>query len=518
MPPAPSSPDPTPSTPSPSSPKNARPAPLLCRTGIPGLDDILGGGLPAHRLYLLKGDPGVGKTTVALQFLLEGIRHGEAVLYITLSETKEEMDLVAHSHGWTLDGMNLFELADKESQLQGSTENTFFHPAEVELNRTTNALLDEVVRINPSRVVFDSLSEMRMLADTALRYRRQILQLKQFLAGRKCTVLFLDDCTSGADDLQVESIAHGVISITLSSPDYGSARRRLIVQKIRGQKFIDGFHDVVLREGGLVVFPRLVAAAHRSHVRGTSFASGIDELDALLGGGLDRGTSTMLMGPPGTGKSTLAVKFAHTAASRGERVLMLIFDETPDTLLNRARQLGMQLDEHVAAGLIDIRHIDPAEISPGELGDSIRSGVLQHGIRIVVIDSINGYMNAMPAERHLNLQLHELLAFLNHQSVITLMVLAQQGLVGVMSSEVDLTYLADSVVLLRYYETCGTVRQAISVIKKRSGNHERSIREIAVDAQGIRVGPPLVNLHGVLSGIPTLVTDPSTFAQPAPAR
>jgi circadian clock protein KaiC len=515
MPPASSSPDPTPS---PSSQKNARPTPLRCQTGVPGLDDILGGGLPAHRLYLLKGDPGVGKTTLALQFLLEGIRNGEAVLYITLSETREEMDLVAHSHGWTLDGMHLFELADKESQLQGSAENTFFHPAEVELNRTTNTLLEEVMRINPSRVVFDSLSEMRMLADTPLRYRRQILQLKQFLSGRKCTVLFLDDCTSGSDDLQVESIAHGVISITLTSPDYGSARRRLIVQKIRGQKFLDGFHDIVLREGGLVAFPRLVAAAHRSHVHGTSFASGIAQLDLLLGGGLDRGTSTMFMGPPGTGKSTLAIKFAHAAASRGERALMLIFDETSDTLLNRARKLGTPLEEHVASGLIDLRHIDPAEISPGELADSIRARVLHHEVRLVVIDSINGYLNAMPAERHLNLQLHELLAFLNHQSVITIMILAQQGVVGVMSSDVDLTYLADSVVLLRYYESRGAVRQAISVIKKRSGNHERTIREIAVDAQGIRLGPPLENLQGVLSGTPTLVPDTRPSSQPLPAR
>ncbi len=485
----------------------------LCRTGVPGLDEILGGGLPAHRLYLLKGDPGVGKTTLALKFLLEGVGQGETGLYITLSETKEEMELVARSHGWSLDGLHLFELADKETQLHGAAENTFFHPSEVELNRTTKALLDEVVRINPTRVVFDSLSEMRMLADTPLRYRRQILQIKQFLAGRKCTVLFLDDCTSGSDDLQVESIAHGVIALTLTSPDYGSARRRLIVHKIRGQKFCDGYHDVVLRKGGLVVFPRLVAAAHRAHVEGESFVTGIRELDTLLGGGIDRGTSTMLMGPPGTGKSTLVLKFAHTAAVRGEKVLMLIFDETSDTLLGRARQLGMPLDEHVAAGLIDIRHIDPAEISPGELGDSIRRGVLEDGIRMVVIDSINGYMNAMPAERHLNLQLHELLAFLNHQSVVTLMVLAQQGLVGVMSSDVDLTYLADSVVLLRYFEVAGAVRQAISVIKKRSGNHERTIREIFVDRQGIRVGPPLANFHGVLTGIPSIVP-----GKPAPAQ
>ncbi len=479
--------------------------PTLCRTGVPGLDEILGGGLPAHRLYLLKGDPGVGKTTLALQFLLEGVGRGETGLYITLSETKEEMDLVARSHGWSLDGLHLFELADKESQLHGATENTFFHPSEVELNRTTKTLLDEVVRINPARVVFDSLSEMRMLADTPLRYRRQILQLKQFLAGRKCTVLFLDDCTSGSDDLQVESIAHGVISLTLTSPDYGSARRRLIVHKIRGQKFCDGYHDVVLREGGLVVFPRLVAAAHRAPVEAECFATGIQELDKLLGGGIDRGTSTMLMGPPGTGKSTLVLKFVHTAATRGEKVLLLVFDETSDTLLRRARHLGMPLDDFVANGLVDLRHIDPAEISPGELGDSIRRGVLDHGVRMVVLDSINGYINAMPAERHLTLQLHELLSFLNQQSVITLMVLAQQGLVGVMSSDVDLTYLADSVVLLRYFEVGGAVRQAISIIKKRSGNHERTIREIFVDAQGIRVGPPLDNFHGVLTGVPSVV-------------
>lgn len=490
--------------------------PPLCATGISGLDEILGGGLPRHRLYLLKGDPGVGKTTLALMFLLEGARQGEAGLYITLSETKEEMDLVARSHGWSLDAIHLFELADKEAQLQGNADTTFFYPSEIELNRTTDALLAEVRRINPARVVFDSLSEMRMLADTPLRYRRQILQLKQALSRLKCTVLFLDDCTSGSEDLQVESIAHGVIALSMSAPDFGATRRQLNVLKVRGQTFSEGFHDFALSRGGLRVFPRLVAAHHPGQFEPGTFSSGIKALDALLGGGLDRGTSTMFMGPPGTGKSTLAMNFASVAAGRGERVLMLIFDETSGTLLARGRALGIPLDQAVADQLVRIQHLDPAEIAPGELAHLVRQAVLEDGVRMIIIDSINGYMNAMPGERHVQLQLHELLTFLDQQGVVTLMVLAQQGVVGVMTSQIDLTYLADTVVLARYFEFRGEVRQAISVVKKRSGDHERTIREMSIGAGGIEIGPPLTHMQGVLSGVPTqregamLATEPAS--------
>ena len=471
-----------------------------CSTGVEGLDEILHGGFPEHRLYLIGGDTGVGKTTLALQFLLEGARLGEVALYITLSETREELQVVAQSHGWDLDLIELFELSSM--QRGDETDNTFFHPSEVELNLTTKAMLDEVERINPSRVVFDSLSEMRMLAQTPLRYRHQILQLKQFLAGRKCTALFLDDCTSSSQDLRIESLAHGVINLYSTSPEYGILRRHLNIQKIRGSKFREGNHDLILKTGGMVVFPRLVASEHRAPFTGEHFSSGSAQIDAILGGGLDRGTSNMFMGPPGTGKSTLAIKYAFAAASRGEKVILFLFDESVATAIARAAQLQMDIEPHVKSGMITVSKVDPAELSPGEFTSQISHAVLQNAVRMVIVDSINGYFNAMPGERSLNLQLHELLAFLNQQGVITIMVLAQQGLLGSMQSIVDLTYLADTVVMLRYFESHGTIKQALSVIKKRSGNHERTIREMKVGKSGIEVGPPLTNLQGVLTGVP----------------
>ncbi len=478
-----------------------------CTVGIEGLDDVLHGGLPRNRLYLIQGDPGVGKTTMAMQFLMAGARAGETGLYITLSETKEEIDIVAKSHEWNLKLLHLYELSTIEETIRGESESTFFHPSEVELSKTTDALIEEVRRVNPTRVVFDSLSEMRMLAETPLRYRRQILHLKQFFAGRECTVLLLDDRTSGAGDLQVESIAHGVISLQRSTPEYGVSRRQLNVIKIRGSQFREGYHDLVLRKGGMVVFPRLVAGDHLREFKRENFPSGIAGLDALLGGGLGRGTSTMFMGPPGTGKSTMAVKFALAAAEHGEKALLFIFDETIGTLMDRAQQLGMNLEAHTNSGLIVIEQIDPAEISPGEMAHRIRHSVEREGARMIILDSINGYLNTMPAERDLTLQLHELLAYLNQQGVITIMVLAQQGLVGTMQSAVDLTYLADTVVLMRYYEARGEVRQALSVIKKRNSDHERTIREVSVGKNGIAVGEPLRDLQGVLSGVPSFVNN-----------
>ena len=418
--------------------------------------------------------------------------------------------MVAKSHGWDLNQVHLYELSTIEEQIRADSESTFFHPSEVELNRTISALIAEVERVKPVRVVFDSLSEMRMLADTPLRYRRQILQLKQFFAGRDCTVLFLDDLTSGTSDLQVASLAHGVIFLTRDSPAYGVARRQLTVLKIRGSEFREGSHDLILRHGGIVVFPRLVAGEHHREFMREDFPSGISGLDALLGGGLGRGTSTMFMGPPGTGKSTLAMRFAASAAERGEKALLFIFDETTGTLKDRATQLGLDVDKHTRNGLILVEQVDPAEISPGELVHRIREGVAEDGVRMVIIDSINGYLNAMPAERYLTLQLHELLAYLNQQGVITIMVLAQQGLVGTMQSTVDLTYLADTVVLLRYYESRGELKKALSVVKKRSGDHERTIREIQIGKSGISIGEPLRGLQGVLSGLPSFVTDGDT--------
>lgn len=476
----------------------------LCQTGIEGLDDILRGGFPRDRMYLILGDPGVGKTTLALQFLLEGAKQGEKGLYITLSETTAELSEVATSHGWDLSAIELFELSALEARI-GDTDTTFFSPSEVELNRTTQVLLDEVERVKPSRIVFDSLSELRLMSETALRYRRQILHLKQFFSGKKSTVLMLDDNTGGGQsDQQVESLAHGVVVLTKTSPEFGISRRQLRVEKIRGVKFREGNHDLLLETGGLLIFPRLVAAEHLKRFPEDRILSGIAGLDQLLGGGIDRGTSTIFMGPAGTGKSSLAMRFAISAAERGEHVLFFTFDETIRTLLSRSKQLGFAVEPHIAANRIKVQQIDPAEISPGELAYRIKQSVQGDGARVVVIDSLNGYLHAMPDQRHLTLQLHELLSFLNQQGVATLLVLTQQGVVGSMTAPVDLTYLADTVVLMRFFETNGAVRQAISVIKKRSGDHERTIREFRMVPGGMQVDEPLENFHGVLTGVPML--------------
>ncbi len=475
----------------------------LLKMGVPGLDDVLGGGLTAHRLYLLEGAPGAGKTTVAIQFLREGVANGEAVLYVTLSETMQELQGVASSHGWDLSGIEVREMLPAQDALEPDDQYTMFHPSEVELGETTLRILADVDKIKPSRVVFDSLSELRLLAGGSLRYRRQILALKQFFTGRQCAVLLLDDLTASDQDLQVQSIAHAVIRLEQLNPDYGASRRRLVVTKYRGKEFRGGYHDYKIARGGLQVFPRLVASEHALPVQQTRMASGLPALDDLLGGGIEKGTSTLFVGAPGTGKSSMAVQFAVTAAKRGECAALFIFDESINTLRTRCEGLGMDLGPFLESGHIRVRQVDPAELSPGEFVHEIRDAVEQHNATVVVIDSLNGYLNAMPDERFLIVQLHELLTYLGQHGVATMLIGAQHGLIGMqMQTPVDASYLADSVVLLRYFEDEGEVKQAISVLKKRGGAHERSIRSFALDAQGIHVGQPLRNFRGILTGIP----------------
>ena len=474
-------------------------------TGIAGLDNILAGGFTPNRIYLVEGDPGSGKTTLSLQYLLEGRRAGEKGMYVSLSETKEELEGVAHSHGWHLNDIHCYELLPSDENLQPDGQSRLFHPSEVELSDTTRSILAEVERNQPTRIVFDSLSEMRLLAQHPLRYRRQVLALKQFFIGRKCTVLLLDDRTASDNDLQLHSLAHGVISLEHLAQEYGAERRRLRVLKMRGRPFRGGFHDFMIRTGGLEVFPRLVAAEHHRHFEAEPARSGIAELDKLTGGGLHRGTSALLMGPAGCGKSTIATQYAVAAAERGERAVLFTFDESVATLVMRTEGLGIPLKKQLDAKRVRIQQVDPGELSPGEFIYAIRRAVEREGARIVVIDSLNGYLNAMPEERFLTIQLHEMLTYLGQQGVVSLLVVAQKGLLGTgMQTPVDASYLADTVIALRYFEARGALKRAISVVKKRSGAHEDTLREFSLRRGGVMVGEPLHDFHGVMSGIPML--------------
>jgi len=474
-------------------------------TGIEGLDHVLGGGLPARRFHLIQGDPGSGKTTLGLQFLLEGLRRGEKGLYVTLSETREELRSVADSHGWDVSGVPIFELASSVEYLSLGEQNTLFEPSEVELAEVTRALLAELERVKPVRVVFDSLSEMRLLAQSALRYRRQLLALKQHFAARGATVLMADDRTSETSDLQLQSLAHGVISLEQLSPLYGAERRRLRIVKMRGIDFRGGYHDFRIERGGIRVFARLVAAEHHQPFRAETVPSGVAELDGLLGGGLDRGTSALFIGPAGTGKSVLAAQYASAAARRGEAASIYAFDESIHTLTARAEALGMRATELIESGRLRVRQIDPAEMPPGEMVDSIREEMEARATRVLVIDSLNGFLAAMPEEQFLIVQLHELLSYLRQRGVLTILTLAQAGMIGQMTSPVDVSFLADTVVLLRFFEAQGEVRKAISVLKRRLGRHATDIRELGMDASGVRVGARLSNMQGVLTGVPRIL-------------
>ena len=475
-----------------------------CSSGCDGLDDVLGGGFPAGHFYLIEGEPGTGKTTLALQFMAQGLKRGEKVLYVTLSESRDELLAVAQVHGLQLDGIDVLEVRPSEQDLAPDGQYTVFHPAEVELNDRVQTIMAEVDRKKPSRLVIDALSEVRMLAKDPLRYRRQILSLKEYAPDR-CTVLLLDDRSSRYADLELHSIVHGVVTLSRVSREYGKTMRRLEVTKLRGCAFREGFHDYLIRSGGVVVFPRLVAAEYDDNHQDTSVApSGIAELDTLAGGGLARGTSTLLIGPAGCGKTTLALRWLTTAAERGENSAAFIFEETLNTLKGRAAGLGMNLKPLTESGRMKIEHIDPAEVSPGEFVDMVRHCVERDKVRAVLIDSLNGFLQAMPGEQFLALHLHELLTYLNNRGVLTLLVLAQMGLVGsAMQTPIDVSYLADNILVLRYFEARGEVRQAISMMKKRSGGHERSIRELRLGPDTIRVGAPLSGFQGILSGSPT---------------
>ena len=471
-------------------------------TSIEGLDAVLGGpGLPANRLYLIEGDPGTGKTTLALQFLMAGIRRGEGALYVALSETREELRVIAESHGWSLDGVDVYEIAPEEN-LQPDAQYTVFHPSELELGATMKGFLDHVDRTRPVRVVFDSLSEMRLLAGSALRYRRQILALKQFFAARGGTVLLLDDRTAEGPDLQLQSIAHGVITLQTLAPEYGGARRRLRIMKIRGVDFQAGYHDYTIERGGLRVFPRLVAAHHTGAFSEDTVATGVAALDALFGGGLVRGTTTLFLGPAGSGKSLVSAQIATQAARRGENVAIFLFDEGLDTFMRGTRGIGLELAPLVEAGRITVQQINPAELSPGQFVHTVRDAVERRQVSTVVIDSLNGYMNSMPEERLLVTHLHELFAYLRQCGVLTLAVMSQHGMVGRTENTVDVSYLADAVVLLRYFEAAGSVHKAMSMMKKRASRHETTIRELFIRDTGIALGPLLNDFRGVLTGIP----------------
>lgn len=475
-------------------------------TGVWGLDDVLCGGLARGSIFLLEGEPGSGKTTIALQFLIAGAAAGEKGLYMTLSETEPELRAGAKSHGWDLDhNIVVRELIPAESLLAGDQHQTLLYASDLELGETAQQIFAAVEQVQPSRLVIDSLSEIRLLAQSSLRYRRQILTIKHHFARRNITVLMLDDLTSEANDKTVHSIAHGVVQLQQNSPDYGAERRRMRILKYRGTRYRGGYHDMTIATGGVNVFPRLVAAEHRTKFARDPIPTGIKPFDDLLGGGIDTGSSTLVIGPAGTGKSLIAITFALAAVKRGEKAALFIFDEELGLLFDRMAGLGIDLEGARNRGELMVQQIDAAELSPGEFSHRVRKVVDEHAIKTVIIDSLNGYQAAMPAENSLILHIHELLQYLNRQGAATFLTMAQHGLVGPMAAPIDVTYLADSVLLLRYFEALGSVRRAMSCIKKRTGSHETTIREYHIGKGGLTVDAALTGFQGVLSGVPNVL-------------
>ena len=484
--------------------------PIRISTGVAGLDDILSGGLPIGQMYLLEGAPGTGKTTVAMQFIMEGIQKGDQALYITLSESKAELEASARSHGWDVNQLAIAEFVPAEASLDPEQQYTVFHPSEVELASTIQKLTQIVEQRKPRRLVIDSLSELRLLAADTMRYRRQLLALKQFFVGRDTTVLLLDDRSAEGSDMQLQSIAHGVLRLDKVQRSYGVTRRQVEIVKMRGSAYREGFHDYTIETGGVRIHPRLIANEHTSVFLNERVKSGLPALDEMFGGGIPRGSSTLIVGPTGSGKSSLAMLYACASAQRGHRAVVYAFDEVLRIARERAESLGLRVGEEMDKGMLAMSQIDPAELSPGEFFWQIRNEVEQKGARVIVIDSLNGLLNAMPGERDMMLQLHELIAYLNQQGIVTFMILTQHGLVGTMHSEVDVSYLADTAVLLRYFEASGEIRRVISVLKQRLGQHEQTLREFCLRESAIGVGEPLRNFRGILTGIPDSVASPSS--------
>ncbi|WP_315761786.1 ATPase domain-containing protein [Sphingomonas sp. Y38-1Y] len=477
------------------------------RTGIDGLDDILSGGFDRGRCFLVEGSPGTGKTTIALQYLLTGAFAGERCLYVTLSETEDELRATATAHGWDMAGVEIYELIPPENLLDEDQQQSLLYSSDLELGETTKRIFEAFERVRPDRVVLDSLSEIRLLAQSSLRYRRQILALKHYFAKSNATVLMLDDLTTDANDKTVHSVAHGVVRLEELAPEYGAERRRARVIKYRGRRFRGGYHDATIETGGVSIFPRLVSAEHKTSFPRELVTAASPELNGLLGGGIERGSSVLVLGPAGTGKSSIALTFVQTAIERGESAAMFVFDEEIGLLIHRAQGIGIDIQAMIDSGKLLLQQVDAAELSPGEFSSRVRHCVEQYGARTVVIDSLNGYQAAMPGEQALILHLHEILQYLNRQGATTFLTVAQHGLVGDMKTPVDVTYLADTVVLLRYFEALGRVRRAVSIVKKRTGAHENTIREFQIGSRGLSLGAPLTNFQGVLRGVPVLQGD-----------